>query len=160
MLVKCAEYDAAWAPIVRAAVFYPPLPQRAFQRASQTGGRPGEKREQACAHAHRLPGDTRTGAARRQKRRQEGATPMKQKTITATLVALAIVVLLQVSQALSAPSASASSLGPRQEVQQLHQQSGEPALTSLTVTADGTTQPLAPAFSSTVKYYTIVVGTP
>ena len=84
---------------------------------------------------------------------------MKQKTITATLVALAIVVLLQVSQALSAPTASASSLGPRQEVQQLHQQSGEPALTSLTVTADGTTQPLAPAFSSTVKYYTIVVGT-
>ena len=84
---------------------------------------------------------------------------MKQKTITATLVALAIVVLLQVSQALSAPSASASSLGPRQEVQQLHQQSGEPALTSLTVTADGTTQPLAPAFSSTVRYYTVVVDT-
>ena len=84
---------------------------------------------------------------------------MKQKTITATLVALAIVVLLQVSQALSAPTASASSLGPRQEVQQLHQQSGEPALTSLTVTADGTTQPLAPAFSSTVRYYTVVVDT-
>ena len=84
---------------------------------------------------------------------------MKQKTITGTLVALAIVVLLQVPQARSAPSASASSLGPRQEVQQLHQQSGQPALTSLTVTADGTTQPLAPAFSSTVKYYTVVVGT-
>ena len=84
---------------------------------------------------------------------------MKQKTITGTLVALAIVVLLQVPQALSAPSASASSLGPRQEMQQLHQQSGEPALTSLTVTADGTTQPLAPAFSSTVRYYTVVVDT-
>ena len=84
---------------------------------------------------------------------------MKQKTITGTLVALAIVVLLQVPQARSAPSASASSLGPRQEVQQLHQQSGEPALTSLTVTADGTTQPLAPAFSSTVRYYTVVVDT-
>ena len=84
---------------------------------------------------------------------------MKQKTITGTLVALAIVVLLQVPQAWSAPTASASSLGPRQEVQQLHQQSGEPALTSLTVTADGTTQPLAPAFSSTVRYYTVVVDT-
>ena len=82
---------------------------------------------------------------------------MKQKTITGTLVALAIVVLLQVPQARSAPTASASSLGPRQEMQQLHQQSGEPALTSLTVTADGTTQPLAPAFSSTVRYYTVVV---
>ena len=84
---------------------------------------------------------------------------MKQKTITGTLVALAIVVLLQVPQAWSAPTASASSLGPRQEVQQPHQQSGEPALTSLTVTADGTTQPLAPAFSSTVRYYTVVVDT-
>ena len=82
---------------------------------------------------------------------------MKQKTITGTLVVLAIVVLLQVPQAWSAPTASASSLGPRQEVQQLHQQSGEPALTSLTVTADGTTRPLAPAFSSTVRYYTVVV---
>ncbi len=76
------------------------------------------------------------------------------RTITLTLLAIAV---LAVAGGLSAPTASASSLGPRQEVQQLHQQSGEPALTSLTVTADGTTQPLAPAFSSTVKYYTVVV---
>ena len=84
---------------------------------------------------------------------------MKHTTLAGTLAVLAIVVLLNMAQARSAPSASASSLGPRQEVQQLHQQSGEPALTSLTVTADGTTQPLAPAFSSTVKYYTVVVDT-
>ena len=76
------------------------------------------------------------------------------RTITLTLLAIAV---LAVAGGLSAPTASASSLGPRQEVQQLHQQSGEPALTSLTVTAAGTTQPLAPAFSSTVKYYTVVV---
>ena len=78
------------------------------------------------------------------------------RTITLTLLAIAV---LAVAGGLSAPTASASSLGPRQEVQQLHQQSGEPALTSLTVTADGTTQPLAPAFSSTVRYYTVVVDT-
>ena len=84
---------------------------------------------------------------------------MKHTTLAGTLAVLAIVVLLNMAQARSAPSASASSLGPRQEVQQLHQQSGEPALTSLTVTADGTTQPLAPAFSSPVKYYTVVVDT-
>ena len=68
------------------------------------------------------------------------------------------IAVLAVAGGLSAPTASASSLGPRQEVQQLHQQSGEPALTSLTVTSL-TTQPLAPAFSSTVSYYTVVVDT-
>ena len=83
------------------------------------------------------------------------------RTITLTLLPIAVlaIAVLAVAGGLSAPSASASSLGPRQEVQQLHQQSGEPALTSLTVTADGTTQPLAPAFSSTVRYYTVVVDT-
>ena len=81
------------------------------------------------------------------------------RTITLTLLPIAVlaIAVLAVAGGLSAPTASASSLGPRQEVQQLHQQSGEPALTSLTVTADGTTQPLAPAFSSTVRYYTVVV---
>ena len=77
------------------------------------------------------------------------------RTITLTLLAIAV---LAVAGGLSAPSASASSLGPRQEMQQLHQQSNEPALTSLTVTSL-TTQPLAPAFSSTVRYYTVVVDT-
>ena len=82
-------------------------------------------------------------------------------TITLTLLPIAVlaIAVLAVAGGLSAPSASASSLGPRQEVQQLHQQSGEPVLTSMTVTADGTTQPLSPAFSSTVKYYTVVVDT-
>ena len=46
--------------------FDPLLPQRAVQRAAQQADALVEKREQACAHAHRLPGDTRTGAARRQ----------------------------------------------------------------------------------------------
>ena len=83
------------------------------------------------------------------------------RTITLTLLPIAVlaIAVLAVAGGLSAPTASASSLGPRQEVQQPHQQSGEPALTSLTVTADGTTQPLAPAFSSTVRYYTVVVDT-
>ena len=82
------------------------------------------------------------------------------RTITLTLLPIAVlaIAVLAVAGGLSAPTASASSLGPRQEVQQLHQQSGEPALTSLTVTSL-TTQPLAPAFSSTVRYYTVVVDT-
>ena len=79
-------------------------------------------------------------------------------TITLTLLPIAVlaIAVLAVAGGLSAPSASASSLGPRQEMQQHQQQSGEPALTSLTVTSL-TTQPLAPAFSSTVRYYTVVV---
>ena len=82
-------------------------------------------------------------------------------TITLTLLPIAVlaIAVLAVAGGLSAPSASASSLGPRQEMQQHQQQSGEPVLTSMTVTADGTTQPLSPAFSNTVRYYTVVVDT-
>ena len=52
---------------------------------------------------------------------------------------------------------SAGSFVSRQEIRQQHQQSNDPALSSLTVTVNGTAQPLSPAFSSTVKYYTVVV---
>ena len=85
--------------------------------------------------------------------------PMRHRTLAGTLAVLAIVVLLNVAQTRTAPSESASSLGPRQEMQQQHQQSDVPVLTALTVTVGGTAQPLAPTFSSTVKYYTVVVGT-
>ena len=83
---------------------------------------------------------------------------MKRQTIAGTITLLAIAVLA-VAGGLSAPSVSASSLGPRQEMQQQHQQSNDPVLTSLTVTASGTGQPLSPAFGSTVKYDTVVVST-
>ena len=70
-----------------------------------------------------------------------------------------MIVLLAVAGGLSAPSVSASSLISRQEIRQQHQQSNDPVLTSLTVTASGTAQPLSPAFGSTVKYDTVVVST-
>ena len=84
------------------------------------------------------------------------------RTITLALLPIAVFVIavLAVAGGLSAPSASAGSLGPRQEMQQQQQQSGEPVLTSMTVTASGTAQPLSPAFGSTAKYYTVVVSTP
>ena len=92
---------------------------------------------------------------------------MKRQTIARTItlallpIAVFVIAVLAVAGGLSAPSASASSLGPRQEIrQQQQQQSGKPVLTSLTVTASGTAQPLSPAFGSTVKYYTVVVSTP
>ena len=74
------------------------------------------------------------------------------RTITLALLPIAVFVIavLAVAGGLSAPSASAGSLGPRQEMQQ--QQSGKPVLTSMTVTASGTAQPLSPAFGSTTKY--------
>ena len=70
---------------------------------------------------------------------------MKRQTV-ATL-ALLVIVLLAVAGGLSAPSVSASSLISRQEIRQQHQQSNDPVLTSLTVTASGTRQPLSPAFA-------------
>ena len=59
---------------------------------------------------------------------------MKRQTV-ATL-ALLVIVLLAVAGGLSAPSVSASSLISRQEIRQQHQQSNDPVLTSLTVTAE------------------------
>ena len=88
---------------------------------------------------------------------QEWDPPLKRQTIAGTITLLAIAVLA-VAGGLSAPSVSASSLISRQEIRQQQQQSGEPVLTSMTVTASGTAQPLSPAFGSTVKYDTVVVS--
>ena len=81
---------------------------------------------------------------------------MKRQTIAGTLMLL-VIVLFAAASGLDAPVVSAGSFVSRQEIRQQHQQSNEPALSSLTVTADGTAQALSPAFSSTVKYYTVVV---
>ena len=100
------------------------------------------------------------------RRHLEGCDPpLKRQTIARTItlallpIAVFVIAVLAVAGGLSAPSASASSLISRQEMQQQHQQSNDPVLTSLTVTASGTRQPLSPAFGSTVKYYTVVVST-
>ena len=82
---------------------------------------------------------------------------MKRQTLAGTLMLL-VIVLLAAASGLDAPVVSAGSFVSRQEIRQQHQQSNDPALSSLTVTVNGTAQPLSPAFSSTVKYYTVVVA--
>ena len=81
---------------------------------------------------------------------------MKRQTIAGALMLL-VIVLLAAATGLDAPLVSAGSFVSRQEIRQQHQQSTDPVLTSLTVTADGAAQPLSPSFNRTVKYYTVVV---